>query len=170
MTLTVWQSLVTQLQPIQSHGQPTGSADVGPRLSSFFSQLLPDPLVPLSGEAESIEIQLQSLIISKRLWIVVQDVFPRSCLESVASSFLTAILRYAFHLADKGVLTNWSLLCSTLIVIGIPTVIESILHQDEAQRTPELKRRLWRLVATPCDSSKPSNPQNLVSILVFPIG
>jgi len=170
MALPVWQSLVTQLQPVQSHGQPTDSADFGPRLSSFFSQLLPDPLVPLSGEAESIEIQLQSLIISKQLWIVVEDVFPQSCLGSVASSFLMAILRRTFYLADQGVLTNWRLLCSTLIVVGIPNVVESISHQDEALRAPEVKRQLWRLVTTHCDSSIPSGSQNLIPILVYPMG
>jgi len=170
MALPVWQSLVAQLQQILSHGQLTASADFGPRLSSFLSQLLPDPLVPLSGEAVSIEIQLQSLIISTQLWIVVQDVFPQSCLVSVASSFLTAILRRAFYLADQGVLTNWSLLCSTLIVVGIPKVLESISHQDEAQRALEVKRQLWRLVATHCDSSMPNSLQNLIPILVFPIG
>ena len=170
MTLPVWRSLVAPLQPIQGHGLPTASGDFGPRLSSFLSQLLPDPLVPLSGEAESIEIQLQSLIISKQLWIVVQDVFPQSCLGSVASSFLTAILRRAFYLADQGVLTNWSLLCSTLIVVGIPNVVESISHQDEAQCALEVKGQLWRLVAAHCDSSMPGNSQNLIPILVFPMG
>ena len=170
MALPVWQSLVAQFQQILSHGQPTASADFGPRLSSFLSQLLPDPLVPLSGEAVSIEIQLQSLIISTQLWIVVQGVFPQSCLVSVASSFLTAILRRAFYLADQGVLTNWSLLCSTLIVVGIPKVLESISHQDEAQRALEVKRQLWRLVATHCDTLMPNSLQNLIPILVFPIG
>jgi len=170
MALPVWQSLVAQFQQILSHEQPTAFADFGPRLSSFLSQLLPDPLVPLSGEAVSIQIQLQSLNISTQLWIVVEDAFPQSCLVSVASSFLTAILRREFYLADQGVLTNWRLLCSTLIVVGIPTVLESISHQDEAQRALEVKRQLWRLVATHCDSPMPNSSQNLIPILVFPIG
>lgn len=170
MVLTIWQSLVVQLQLVQSDGQLTASADFGPRLSSFLSQLLPDPLVPLSGGAESIVIQLQSLIISKQLWVVIQDVFPQTRLESIASSFLTAILRREFYLADQGVLTNWSLLCSTLIVVGIPKVLEAISHLDEAQRALEVKRQLWRLVATHCDSLNPIGLQNLIPILVFPIG
>lgn len=170
MVPPVWQSLVAQLQPVQSHGQLTAPANFGPQLSSFLSQLLPDPLVPLSGGAESIVIQLQFLVISKQLWIVIQDVFPQTCLESIAASFLTAILRREFYLADQGVLTNWSCLCSTLIVVGIPKVLESISHLDEAQRALEVKRQLWRLVATHCDSLNPISLQNLIPVLVFPIG
>jgi len=79
--LPVWRSLLlAQVQPIQVPGRPSASADFGPRLTSLLSQFLPDPLAPLSGEAESIEIQLQSLVISKQLWAVAQDVFPQSCI------------------------------------------------------------------------------------------
>jgi hypothetical protein len=169
--LPVWQSLLlAQVQPIQGHGLSSASADFGPQLTSLLLQFLPDPLAPLSGEAESIEIQLHSLVISKQLWAVVQDAFPQSSLEPVASSLLTAILHRAFHIADQRVLTSWCLLCSTLIVIGIPNVSESILHQNEAQQALEIKRQLWCLVAGQSDSPMLSNSQNLISILVFPIG
>jgi len=170
--LPVWQSLlIAQVQPIQGHGRPSASADFGPRLTFLLLQFLPDPLAHLSGEAGSIEIQLQSLVISKQLWAVVQDVFPQSSLEPVASSFLTAVLHRAFHIADQRVLTNWRLLCSALVIMtGIPNVFESISHQNEAQQALEIKRRLWRLMATQSDSSMLSNSRNLISILGFPIG
>ena len=171
MALPVWRSLLlAHVQPTQGHGQSAESVDFGPQLSSLLFQFLPDPLALLSGEAESVEIQAQSLVISRQLWMVVQDVFPQSWLKPVATSFLTAIFQRAFYIADRGVLTNWSLLCSTLIVVGIPNVLESIAHQDEAQLAPEIRRKLWRLVATQTDGPILSNPQNLVSILIFPIG
>jgi hypothetical protein len=170
--LPVWQSLLlAQVQPIQGHSRPSASANFGPQLTSLLSRFLPDPLAPLSGEAESIEIQLQSLVVSKQLWAVVQDVFPQSSLEPVASSFLTAILHREFYIADQRVLTNWRLLCSTLVILtGILNVFESMSHQNEAQQALEIKRQLWRLVATQSDSPMLSNSRNLTSILGFPIG
>lgn len=169
--LPVWQSLLlAQAQPIQGQGRPSVSAQFGPQLTFLLLQFLPDPLAPLSGEAESIELQLQSLVISKQLWAVVQDVFPQSSLEPVACSFLAAILHRAFHIADQRVLTNWSLLCSTLIITGIPDAFESISRQNEAQQALEIKRQLWRLLATQSDGPMLSNSQNLISTLCFPIG
>jgi hypothetical protein len=167
----VWQSLLlAQAQSIQGNSQNTGSADFGLRLSSLLSQFLPESCVPLSGEADSIEIQSQSLVILKQLWVVVQNIFSRTWLTPVASAFLTAILQRTFYLANREVLANWSLLCSALIVVGIPNVSEFISHQDETQSALEIKRHLWRLVATHGDSSKPINWQDSISSLVFPIG
>ncbi|KAH9955132.1 hypothetical protein BC827DRAFT_887377 [Russula dissimulans] len=132
--LPVWQSLLlAQAQSIQGNSQNTGSADFGLRLSSLLSQFLPESCVPLSGEADSIEIQSQSLVILKQLWVVVQNIFSRTWLTPVASAFLTAILQRTFYLANREVLANWSLLCSALIVVGIPNVSEFISHQDETQ-------------------------------------
>ena len=106
----------------------------------------------------------------KQLWIVVENTFSQPWLAPVASSFLASILQRTFYLGDQEVLTNWSLLCSTLIAVGIPNLLDSILHQDESHRTLEIKRQLWRLVATQSDSSKSSNWQHLVSVLAFPLG
>jgi hypothetical protein len=169
--LSIWQSLLlAQAQPIQGNSQPTPSADFGLQLSSLLSQLLPEPCVPLPGEAKAIKAQIQSLVISKQLWVVVQNTFSQLWLAPVASSFLAAILQRTFYLADQEVLTNWSLLCSTLIAVGIPNALESILHQDESHRALEIKRQLWRLVATHSDGSMSSSQQYLMSLLACPFG
>ncbi|KAH9977578.1 hypothetical protein BJV74DRAFT_860296 [Russula compacta] len=169
--LPVWQSLLlVQAQRIRGSGQPTASANFALQLSSLLSQFLPDPLVPLSGEAQSIEVQRQSLVISNQLWTVVQEIFSPRWLTPVASSFLAAVLQRTFYLADQEVLTSWSVLCSSLIVVGIPNALESVSLQDEPEQALGIKRQLWRLMATQCDNSMPSNWQNLLSILVFPIG
>jgi hypothetical protein len=167
----VWKSLLhAHVHVIRGHGQHAASADFGPQLSSLLLQFLPDPSTPLSGEAETIKVQLESLSISKQLWAVIQDVFPQSWLQPVASSFLTAILQRAFEIADSCVFASWRLFCSTLIVIAIPNMFESISHRDEAQQALEINRQLWRLVATQEDSSMFNNSRSLVSILAFPIG
>jgi hypothetical protein len=115
-------------------------------------------------------VQLQSLVISKQLWIVVQNTFSQPWFAPVASSFLAAILQRTFYLADQEVLANWSQLCSTLIAAGIPNALKSISHQDESNHALEIKRQLWRLVATHNDSSISGCSQYLVSVLVFPLG
>lgn len=102
--------------------------------------------------------------------MVVENTFSHPWLAPVASSFLVSILQRTFYLADQEVLKNWSLLCSSLIAVGIPNVLDSISHQDESHRILEIKRQLWRLVATPSDSSKPINWQHLISVLEFPLG
>jgi hypothetical protein len=169
--LPVWQSLLlAQAQPTLGDSRPTASVDFGPQLSSLLSQLLPEPWVPLPGEAKAIKIQVQSLVISKQLWIVVQNTFSQPWLTPVTSSFLAAILQRTFYLADQEVLANWSQLCSALIAAGIPNALKSISHQDESDRALETKRQLWRLVATHSDSSISSCSQYLVSVLVFPLG
>jgi hypothetical protein len=168
--LPVWQSLLlVQAQPTQGDSRPTTSVDFDPRLSSLLSQLLPEPWVPLPGEAKAIKVQVQSLVTSKQLWIVVQNTFSQPWLTPVASSFLAAILQRTFYFADQEVLANWSQLCSTLIAAGIPNALKSISHQDESDRGLEIKRQLWRLVATHSDSSISSCSQHLVSVLVFPL-
>jgi hypothetical protein len=168
--LPVWQSLLAQAQPTQGDSQPTASIDFGPQLSSLLSQLLPEPWVPLPGEAKATKVQVQSLAISRQLWIVAQNTLLQPWLAPLASSFLAAILQRSFYLADQEVLANWSLLCSTLIGVGIPNALESISHQDESNRTLEIKKQLWRLMATHGDSSVSSCSQHLVSVLVFPFG
>lgn len=117
-----------------------------------------------------IKVQVQSLAISRQLWIVAKNTLSQPRLAPVASSFLAAILQRTFYLADQEVLENWSLLCSTLIGVGIPNALESISHQDESNRTLEIKKQLWRLMATHGDSSVSSCSQYLVSVLVFPFG
>ena len=168
--LPMWQSLLLAQAQIQGNSQHTPSADFSLRLSSLLSQLLPEPYVPLPGEATAIQVQIQSLVISKQFWIVAQNTFSQTWLAPVASSFLVAIMQRTFYLADQEVLTNWSLLCSTLIAVGIPNALDSIFHQDESHRAIEIKRQLWRLVATHSDSSMSSNQQYLMSVLVFPLG
>lgn len=167
----MWESLLfAQVQPTQGTSRPTASADFGLQLSSLLSQFLPEPYVPLSGEAKAIKGQIQSLVVLEQLWIVAQNTFSRPWLAPVASSFLASILQRTFYLADQEVLTNWSLLCSTLIAVGIPNVLESISQQDESHRTLEIQKQLWRLVATHGDRSMSSNRQYLISALVFPLG
>jgi hypothetical protein len=166
--LPVWQSLLlAQALPIRGNSQPGASADFGLHLSSLLSQFLPEPL---PGEAKAIKVQIQSLVILRQLWIVVQNTFSQLWLAPVASSFLAAVLQRTFYLADQEVLTNWSLLCSTLIAVGIPNALESISHQDASHSALEIKRQLWRLAATHCDSSFSSSQQYLISVLVFPLG
>jgi hypothetical protein len=128
---------------------------------------LPDLSNPLSGGGESVEIQLKSLIVSRRLWAVVQSIFPRPWLVTVASSFLVATLQRAFHLADQDILRDWSLLCSALIRVGIPNVFELVQHQDDELGAQEIKRQLWRLVAMKCVEQ---GADDVMSVLIFPIG
>ncbi|KAH9028345.1 hypothetical protein EDB85DRAFT_1970625 [Lactarius pseudohatsudake] len=136
IVLPVWQSLLVVRAPlIRLDGQSRTSS----------------PLFPLSGDAESVAIQLRSLVVSRHLWAVVQSTFPRSWLTTVASSLLVATLQRTFHLADQDILRDWSLLCSALIVVGIPDV-------------------LWCLVATQCLEQGPGNFWNVASVLVLPIG
>lgn len=166
----MWQSLLlVQGQSIQEDGQLTASAEFALHLSSLLSQFLPKHSTLLSGEAESIEIQLQSLVLSRQLWIAVQNTFSPLWLTTVASSFLAATLQRTFYLANHEVLRHWSLLCSALITIGIPNVLQIISHQDETQGALEIKRQLWRLVATDYSTSGPGGRQNVGSILTTPI-
>ena len=170
IALPMWQSLLLAQAQIQGNSQHTPSVDFSLQLSSLLSQLLPEPCVLLPGEATAIKDQIRSLVISKQLWVVVQNTFSQTWLAPVASSFLVAIMQRTFYLADQEVLTNWSLLCSTLITAGIPDALDSISHQDESHRALEIKRQVWRLVATHNDSSMSSSQQYLMSVLVFPLG
>ncbi|KAH9007748.1 hypothetical protein EDB84DRAFT_1600427 [Lactarius hengduanensis] len=132
---------------------------------------LPDPSIPQSGDTESVAIQLQSLAVSRHLWVVVQSIFPHSWLTAVASSLLVATLQRTFHLADQDVLKDWNLLCSALIsIVGIPNVFELIPHQDDGPGAVEIRRQLWRLVAMQCVGKGPGNFRGVISVLVLPIG
>ncbi|KAH9080203.1 hypothetical protein EDB83DRAFT_2337759 [Lactarius deliciosus] len=149
---------------IRLDGLSRTSVDFGQWLSSMLSQFLPDPSIPLSGDAESIAIQLRSLVVSRHLWAVVQSTFP------LASSLLVAALQRTFHLADQDVLRDWSLLCSALIIVGIPNVFELVPHLDDELGSLEIRRQLWRLVAIKCVEQGPGNFRNVISVLILPIG
>ncbi|KAH8994356.1 hypothetical protein EDB86DRAFT_3078209 [Lactarius hatsudake] len=169
--LPAWRSLLAVRTPlITLDGQSPTSVDFGSRLSSLLSRFLPDPSAPLSGDAESVAIQLRSLVVSKHLWAVVQSTFPRSWLTTVASSFLVATLQRTFYLVDQDVLRDWSLLCSALIIVGIPNVFELVPHLDDELGSLEIRRQLWRLVAIQCVKQGPGNFRNVISVLILPIG
>ncbi|KAI0301175.1 hypothetical protein B0F90DRAFT_1817189 [Multifurca ochricompacta] len=161
--------LMVQSNRFQGNGQAAISPDFGQRLIPLLSQFLPKLSISLSGDAESVEIQLKSLFVSRQLWTVIQNVFSRPSLTAVASSFLAATLQRKFHLSDQELLRNWSLLCSDLIVVGIPNVLESISHQDDESSALEVKKQLWRLVVTHCEPGQ-GNWRSSTSIHVFPIG
>ncbi|KAI9465060.1 hypothetical protein BJY52DRAFT_1184101 [Lactarius psammicola] len=167
IVLPVWQSLLAIRAPLIR--SDAISINFGPQLSSLLSRFLPDLSIPLSGDAESVAIQLQSLVVSRRLWADVQGIFPRSWLTTVASSLLVATLQRTFHLADQDILRDWSLLCSALIVVGIPNVFELIPHQDDELNALEIKRQLWRLVAIQYVEQGPSNFRSIISVLILPI-
>lgn len=167
----MWRSLLAVRAPqIRPDGQTGTSADFGSQLSSLLSQFLPDPSNSLSGDAESVAIQLQSLVVSRHLWAVVQSIFPCSWLIPVASSLLVAIVQRTFHISDQDVLRDWSLLCSALIRVGIPNVFDLVQHQDDELGALEIRRHLWRLVATKSVEQGPGNCGNVKSVLIFPIG
>ncbi|KAH9168458.1 hypothetical protein EDB89DRAFT_1583918 [Lactarius sanguifluus] len=171
IVLPVWQSLLAVRAPlIRLDGQSRTSVDFGQWLSSMLSQFLPYPSIPLSGGAESVAIQLRSLFVSRHLWAVVQSTFPLSWLTTVASSFLVATLQRTFHLADQDVLRDWSLLCSALIIVGIPNVFELVPRLDDKLGSLEIRRQLWRLVAIQCVEQGPGNFRNVISVLILPIG
>ena len=88
----------------------------------------------------------------------------------MASSLLVAIVQRTFHISDQDVLRDWSLLCSALIRVGIPNVFDLIQHQDDELGTLEIRRHLWRLVATKSVEQGPGNCGNVKSVLIFPIG
>jgi hypothetical protein len=166
----VWRSLLGVRAPqILSEGQSPTSADFGYRLSSLLSQFLPDPSSLLSGDPESVAIQLKSLVVSRHLWVVAQSIFPRSRLITVASTLLVAILQRTFYLADHDILRDWSLLCSALIRVGIPNVFELVQHQDDELGALEIRRHLWRLVAAKGIEQGTGNFRNIISVLTFPI-
>ncbi|KAH9019472.1 hypothetical protein EDB84DRAFT_1566051 [Lactarius hengduanensis] len=171
IVLPAWRSLLAVRAPlIRLDGQSPTSVDFGSRLSSLLSQFLPDPSIPQSGNTKSVAIQLQSLAVSRHLWVVVQSIFPHSWLTAVASSLLVATLQRTFHLADQDVLRDWNLLCSALIIVGIPNVFELIPHQDDGPGTVEIRRQLWRLVAMQCVGKGPGNFRSVISVLILPIG
>ncbi|KAF8258476.1 hypothetical protein EI94DRAFT_1130416 [Lactarius quietus] len=171
IVLPVWRSLLAvRASQIRLDGQSPTNDDFGPQLSSLLCQFLPDPSIPLSGDAKSVAVQLKSLVVSRHLWAVVQSIFPRSWLISVASSLLVTTLQRTFHLVDQDILRDWSLLCSALIRIGIPNVFELVQHQDDELGSLEIRRQLWRLVAMKCVEQGPGDIRNAISVLIFPIG
>ena len=167
----MWRSLLAVRGPqLRPEGQSPTSSDFGSQLSSLLLQILPDLSSPLSGDVESVAIQLKSLVVSRHLWDSVQTIVPRPWLITVASSLLVATLQRTFYLADQDILRDWSLLCSALIRAGIPNVFELVQHQDDELGDLEIRRHLWRLVAKKYVEQGTGNFRDIISVLVFPIG
>ncbi|KAI0269933.1 hypothetical protein BC834DRAFT_578053 [Gloeopeniophorella convolvens] len=164
--LSVWQSLLL----VKAHLDQdlNNLAEFSLQLPNLLSGFLPGPTIMLSGEADSLELQIRALSVLTQLWAAVQSIFSQAWLVAVASSLLASVSRRAFHLSNEDVLKNWSSLCSALIAAGV-NVLELISAQDDSQDTLEFKRQLWRLTATSWKESQFSNLQNTVSFLVLPM-
>ncbi|KAJ7784377.1 hypothetical protein B0H16DRAFT_1876842 [Mycena metata] len=149
-------------------------------LSQGFAHLTPqDPFAIKIGAlirsfiapSESSEAQVQRLVLVRKMWRTMTNVFQRDWLSSLAETVLGAVLKQGYNLADEQIRGSWAELCSELISLGLPSAVGIVRDQGEAQMPAELQRQLWLLAVKSIGKSDAPAPWMDVAYLIsIPFG
>jgi hypothetical protein len=162
----IWQALLlVQAQLTQGHRHLTTSSAFAVKISSLVSRLI----IP----TEECDAQVRELLLVKKLWTVMKNVFGKPWLASPAEIILAAILKQTFGFENNSVEALWSQLCADLISIGIPTIIHILFVRSESQKEEketQVTKQLWLLMAKRQLASDECSWEELVLLLVVPLG
>ncbi|KAJ7016203.1 hypothetical protein C8F04DRAFT_1164189 [Mycena alexandri] len=121
--------------------------------------------------SESSEAQVQRLVLVRKMWRTMTNVFQRDWLSSLAETVLVAVLKQGYNLADEQIRGAWAELCSELISLGLPSAVGIVREQGEAQMPAELQKQLWLLAVKSIGKSDAPAPWMDVAYLIsIPFG
>jgi hypothetical protein len=102
-----------------------------------------------------------------RLWTVMKNVFASAWLSLPAESILSKLLSIEFEGNVKGM---WTALCIDLVAYGVPSVLDTILaNNDGERRSDEMRRMLWRIVVENWDTYEKLGLETALGLLLAPV-
>ncbi|KAJ6585180.1 hypothetical protein B0H19DRAFT_1059450 [Mycena capillaripes] len=159
-----WQSLLLMPSDLTQ-----GFAHLTPQdpFTSKMAALICSFIVP-TGAADA---QVQRLVLVRKMWHTMTNVFQRDWLSVPAETVLGTVLKQGFNLADYQIRKAWAKLCSELLSLGLPSAVGVVKDQGEAQMPSELQRQLWMLaVKSVHKSGAPAPWMDLAYLLSIPLG
>ncbi|KAJ7176026.1 hypothetical protein C8R46DRAFT_1347487 [Mycena filopes] len=95
--------------------------------------------------AETVDGQVQRLVLVRKMWRTMTNVFQREWLSSPAEAIFGAVLRQGYNLAEQKIRDAWVELCSEVLSLGLPNAVDVVREEGEGQRPAELQNQLWML-------------------------
>ncbi|KAJ7625389.1 hypothetical protein DFH06DRAFT_1058831 [Mycena polygramma] len=115
---------------------------------------------------ETVDSQVQRLVLVRKMWHTMTNVFQRTWLSWPAETVLGAVLKEGYNLADEQIRTAWAELCSELLSLGLPSAVGVVRDRGEAQMPSELQRQLWMLAVKSIHKSDVPAPWRDVAYLL----
>ncbi|KAJ6475046.1 hypothetical protein C8R47DRAFT_1143368 [Mycena vitilis] len=121
--------------------------------------------------AETVDSQVKRLVLVRKMWHTMANVFQRTWLSWPAETVLGAVLKQGYNLAEEQIRTVWAELCSELLSLGLPSAVGVVRDRGEAQMPSELQRQLWMLAVKSIHKSDVPAPWRDVAYLIsIPLG
>ncbi|KAF7365033.1 GLOBIN domain-containing protein [Mycena venus] len=116
--------------------------------------------------------QVQRLVLVRKMWHTMTNVFQRDWLAWPAETVLGAVLKHGYDLADEQIRDTWAELCAELLSLGLPCAVGVVREQgDEARMPSELQRQLWALAVKSMQKSDVAAPwRDVAYLLSIPFG
>ncbi|KAF8171995.1 hypothetical protein K438DRAFT_1852045 [Mycena galopus ATCC 62051] len=135
--------------------------------ASKIAALICSFLVP----TETVDAQVQRLVLVRKMWHTMTNVFQRDWLSSPAETVLGTVLKHGYNLADEHIRNAWAELCSDLLSLGLPSAVGVVREQGEALMPSELQRQLWALAVKSVQKADiPAPWMDLAYLLGSPFG
>jgi hypothetical protein len=73
--------------------------------------------------AETVDAQVHRLVLIRKMWRTMTNVFQRDWLSWPAETVLGAMLKQCYNLAEEPIRNAWADLCSELLSLGLPSAV-----------------------------------------------
>ncbi|KAK7048529.1 GLOBIN domain-containing protein [Favolaschia claudopus] len=159
-----WQSLLLMPSDLtQGFSHLTAKEPFAGRIAALICSFI----VPTG----SVDGQLERLVLIGKMWRTMANVFQHDWLTKPAEKVLGAVLQVGYDLANEQVRVAWADLGSELLSLGLPSALDVVRGQGEAQMPSELQRQLWMLAVNSVQKAETPAPwMDLAYLLAIPLG
>ncbi|KAJ6508524.1 hypothetical protein C8R45DRAFT_1089693 [Mycena sanguinolenta] len=135
--------------------------------TSEIAKLICSFIVP----TDTFDAQVQRLVLVRKMWHTMTNVFQRDWLSLAAERVLGAVLKQRYDLADERIRDAWAELCSDLLSLGLPSAVGVVRDQGDGQMPAELQRQLWTLAVKSVQKADTPAPwMDLAYLVAIPFG
>ena len=148
----LWQALLrARVHPARHSSDVTLSSELAVQLALIVIGFLD---LQNKSFKDAVEQQKSRLSFVAELWKTMRGVIASSQRASSAETILAAILKLDFSLTVPEVKNLWGRLCADLISSSTPAFFTQTCVRNEDQRTLDVKRHLWAVLAKQWESGR----------------
>jgi hypothetical protein len=111
------------------------------------------------------------LMLATCLWTVMKNVFASAWLSNTAEVILRQLLTNEFHLENDDSRAAWCELYEDLVLVGVPSIIDILVVEDQIDSARGSKRVAWEVVANNWHAYEDKlGWQTAIDFLLIPLG